>query len=239
MLGSDLGWSDCRGHIPNRHSVLPVRDSHRTNGPRMLGRGWRLLLRKPVQGSLHFCCAGPRDPACPPSQAPTFPCWVDEGTALHLERLGAVHVRHTRAAALALAEWLAPLQGLNLLCSRMGTQDPRRATGERPNVPGPKTGILPGSLQARACPASMPLPSADGSVGLAGVAAGSLLQAVPAPPSADYLPAGLPASPCPRPPLRLPSLPPSEGFTAWPLSPPRGHSTLSVSLGFMKTALQS
>lgn len=138
MLGSDLGWSDCRGHIPNRHSVLPVRDSHRTNGPRMLGRGWRLLLRKPVQGSLHFAALVLETlPALPLRHQPSPAGWM-KGQPCHLGVL-APSRPDTRAAALALAEWLAPLS-LNLLCSRMGTQDPRRATGERPNVLVPRRG---------------------------------------------------------------------------------------------------
>lgn len=124
MLGSDSRWSDCRGHIPNRHSVLPVRDSHRTNGPRCWAGAAASAPEARPRASAYLAALVLE--TLPALLSGTNLPWVDEGTALSSRRLGAAPSQ-TRAAALALAEWLA-LLSLNLgFRSRMGTQDPRRA----------------------------------------------------------------------------------------------------------------
>lgn len=185
VLGSDLGWSDCGGHIPNCHTVL-----HCADGPHMLGRHWRLLLRASVQGLLRFA-------------------------TLTLETLLALPLRHqpchlglsamsrpdTRAAALALAAWLSSLS-LNVLCGGMGPRGSHEGHMLEAKGFGPKTGILLAPSQARACPALARL-SHLLAVPWAWPAGGCPLSAphCASPSIWPAFPAGLPASPCPGPPL--------------------------------------
>lgn len=200
VLGSDLGWSDCGGHIPNRHTVLPVRDLHYADGPHVLGRDWRLLLWAPVQGLLRFVAlALDTLTALPLRHQPSPAGWM-KGQPCHLG-LSAMSRPDTRAASLALAAWLSSLS-LNVLCGRMGPRGSREGHMLEAKGFGPKTGILLAPSQARACPALARL-SHLLAVPWAWPVGGCPLSTprCASPSIWTTFPAGLPASPCPGPPL--------------------------------------
>lgn len=195
VLGSDLGWSDCGGHIPNCHTVL-----HCTDGLHMLGRDWWLLLRAPVQGLLRFAALALETlPALPLRHQPSPAGWM-KGQPCHLG-LSAMSHPDTGAAAQALAAWLSSLS-LNVLCGGMGPRGSCEGHMLEAKGFGPKTGILLAPSQARACPALARL-SHLLAVPWAWPVGGCLLSAprCASPSIWTAFPAGLPATPCPGPPL--------------------------------------
>lgn len=98
-LGFNPGWSDCRGHLPHHHTILPLCNVLCVSGP-VLGRDWQLLLWVPVRGCLHVAALAlkpPRPPALPPltvllgTSLPLLAGWLAE-EAVHYP--GTIHSSH-------------------------------------------------------------------------------------------------------------------------------------------------